>query len=478
MNNITKELAEFAVNLKYDDIPKDVVEKTKLILLDSIGCALGSYVTDRSRIALEFALESGGNPQASIIGGFRTTAALAAFVNGELINSLDFDVIGPLTGHVYPYTAPSCLAVAEKNHASGEELILALALSHEIGGRVASSLSQHRVLKKEPPYYEEYPRFTFSTTLLGGVAGAGNLLKLNNEKMINALGIAGASCPIPATQKWEILTCPAIMCKYNAWAGWCAQLATVAALMAEKGFTGDPSIFDGELGFWKLIGSATYKPENMVNKLGKEWKILETAFKLMPTCQINQTGAEVLRRIIQKNNLDINNIKEIKIFGDPLFLTPNRNTDKLEGFGDMQFLNKYIFAASVLYNDFTGPLWQLPIIYKKEEMESIANKIKVCLHPKTSEVLIKKISEGIDRPFILEVIVEINMMNGDKFIDQGSSPKGSTNNPASQNEIIDKFVNNASFSMINTHKIENIISMVEKLDELKDINSLTKLLVI
>lgn len=128
INNIKKDLAEFAVNLKYDDMPKDVVEKIKLILLDSIGCALGSYITYRSRIALEFALESGGNPQTSIIGDFKTSCALATFANAELINSLDFNVIGPLTGH--PYTAPPCLAVAEKNHSSGEELILALDLSY------------------------------------------------------------------------------------------------------------------------------------------------------------------------------------------------------------------------------------------------------------------------------------------------------------------------------------------------------------
>ena len=102
MENITNNLAEFANSIKFEDLPKEVVEKVKLIFLDSIGCALGSYITDRSKIALEFALKSGGNPQASIIGGFKTSCGLAAFVNGELINSLDFDVCGPITGHSYP----------------------------------------------------------------------------------------------------------------------------------------------------------------------------------------------------------------------------------------------------------------------------------------------------------------------------------------------------------------------------------------
>jgi len=240
VERVTEKLANFTVRVEFDDLPREVVAKVKQVLLDSVGCALGSYITDRARLAIEFAEERGGNPQASIIGGHRTSYDLAAFVNGELINALDYDVLKPLTGHVFPYVAPPCLAIAERVHASGKELILALALAQEIGGRVASSIAQIKVLKDEPPYYEEHPRFSYSSTVFGGAAGAGNLLRFDVNKMTNAFGIVGASCPVPAGSKWETITGPAVMVKYNAWAGWVAQLATVAALMAEKALPGIP----------------------------------------------------------------------------------------------------------------------------------------------------------------------------------------------------------------------------------------------
>ena len=475
MESVTEKLANFVVGTKFDDLPREVVDKVKQVLLDSVGCALGGYITDRGRLAIEFAVERGGNPQASIIGGHRTSYDLAAFVNGELINALDYDVIGPCTGHVYPYVAPPCLAIAERVHASGKELILALALAQEIGGRVASSLIQHRVLKDEPPYYEEYPRFSFSTTLLGGVAGAGRLFEFDAYKMRNALGIAGASCPVPGGQKWETITGPAIMVKYNAWAGWCSQLATVATLLAEKRFTGDTTILDGERGFWVLVGSPFFKPENLLGGLGKVWHILDSALKLYPTCQINQAGIQAIHKIIREHNIKPGEIEGILVKGDPLYLTPNRTGMKVTNFGDMQFLNAYIFAAAILYDDIAGPAWQMPSVFDRPELKVLAKKVKVELHPRTSEVLAKAIKTGIGRPFILNVVVEITA-RGEKFTAEEVAPKGDPTNPVTEDEILAKFRNNASFSMLPSSRVELVIKMISQLEEVDDITELTKLL--
>ena len=105
---ITEKLVDFSRSVRFDDLPTEVVQKAKWIFLDSVGCALGGYVTDRARLALEFVTESGGRPQSGIIGGQNTSHALAAFANGELITALDYDCLGPLKGqHVTPYVTPS-----------------------------------------------------------------------------------------------------------------------------------------------------------------------------------------------------------------------------------------------------------------------------------------------------------------------------------------------------------------------------------
>ena len=114
MKNITQELANFVPSLTFGDLPDSVVKVTKRTLLDSVGCGLGGYATDRAKIVLGHIDELGGNPQASIIGDGKTSWALAAFANGELINALDFDPIGPgVVSHASPYVIPSCLAIAD-----------------------------------------------------------------------------------------------------------------------------------------------------------------------------------------------------------------------------------------------------------------------------------------------------------------------------------------------------------------------------
>ena len=108
--------------------------------------------------------------------------------------------MGPLTAHACPYVTPSCLAAAERVHASGKELITALTLAHEIGGRVDASLAQLKVLKEEPLYYEESPRTSYVRTIFGGVAGAGKLLGLDASKMA---GLPGKCQPYIMTLRYR-----------------------------------------------------------------------------------------------------------------------------------------------------------------------------------------------------------------------------------------------------------------------------------
>ncbi|MFW6126121.1 MAG: MmgE/PrpD family protein, partial [Chloroflexota bacterium] len=198
---VTAELAAFVSRARLEDVPGDAVEKIKLLLLDDIGNALGGYVTDRARIAVEYVEESGGTPQASVVGGHLTSFPLASFLNGELINALDYDAIGPLGSHITPYVTPTPLAMAERRGSSGSDLVLGLVLAHEIGGRVLGSMAQQKMSVDEPPGYKESPRFSTSGTVFGAVAGAASLLRFDQQTLTNAFGIAGASVPVPGNIK-------------------------------------------------------------------------------------------------------------------------------------------------------------------------------------------------------------------------------------------------------------------------------------
>lgn len=470
---ITEKLVDFSRSVRFDDLPTEVVQKAKWIFLDSVGCALGGYVTDRARLALEFVTESGGRPQSGIIGGQNTSHALAAFANGELITALDYDCLGPLKGqHVTPYVTPPCLAMAERVHASGTELITALALAHEIGGRFLASLAAHRVPTEKPPYHEYYPRFSHAYTIFGAVAGACKLLGLGRLETLNAFGIAGASAPVPAGVKWEFIDGPAIMVKFNAWAGWVSQLATVATLLAERGFTGDTTILDGDLGFWKIVGSPFFKTDLLSDGLGEEW-FKDVEFKLYPVCGLNRAGIEGIRSIMGEHQIRPEEIEEIVVKADPFFLTPNRMMTEVKSFADMQYSNVNIFAVSVFHGDCPSPAWQMPVIYNDPKVKALARRIRVEKYPGADELIADALKR--EKPLAMNTLVELSA-RGERFMAEIKTPRGRPSNPLTEAELIEKFRRNASFSMLPTVRIPEIIKTILELERLDDVARLMTLL--
>ena len=99
---VTEKVVDFAIATRFEDLPQPVVYSTKQIIFDSIGCALGGHVTDRGRIAIEMAEFLGGKPQASIIGHTKSSYALTALANGDLMNALDYDLGDHYLGHDQP----------------------------------------------------------------------------------------------------------------------------------------------------------------------------------------------------------------------------------------------------------------------------------------------------------------------------------------------------------------------------------------
>lgn len=490
LEGITEKIVNFTINTKFDDLPQETVNAVNRMVLDSIGCALAGPIVERSKLAIELVEEFGGYPRASVIGAHRTSLDLAAFANGELINALDYDYIGPLFPHVCPFVTPPCLAIGEEVHASGKEFILALALAHEIGGRIGLSLTPGKILKKEPPYYEEWPRSSQAYTFFGGVAGAGKLLGLNAKKMSNAFGIAGASAPVPSEAKNSQNSGPKIMLKYNSWSGWASQLATVAALLANKGFTGDTTILDGELGFWKMIAAPSFKVDTLLGGLGEVWHVADIGYKFYPTCVLNHLGLEGINHIIKEHALNPDDIEEIVIKADSMLITPDRAGVDVQSFADVQFVNSYIFAIGAYHGRNPSPAWQMPTIYNSPEVKALARKVKVEPHPKTDTFIIESLKAGA-WPHFSDTIVEISTKKkkysteilpaqgtSKLFQFEATSPRGNRANPNLKADLIDKFRVNASFSMLSSTKIEQIIETVDNLVELDDVTKLTRLLTI
>jgi len=151
MSQITRELAKFALKTKFEDLPESIVQETKLILMDTIGCALGALTTDKGKMNVALARRFGGPLEASVIGtGDKVSLLSAALANGELFVTLDYSNI-IAGGHDGVYVIPTPLAIAESTEASGKDLILATAIGLEISARIARAVGRFTINPKKPP---------------------------------------------------------------------------------------------------------------------------------------------------------------------------------------------------------------------------------------------------------------------------------------------------------------------------------------
>ena len=253
MTSIATTLARFAADIRFEDLPPDVVTESKRILLDSLGCALAAVDLDKGRIGIEFAGILGGSDEtATIFGSPRRSSIFgAAFANGELINALDFDAILP-PGHVSPYVLPGALAVAEADRASGRDLVLAVAIAHEMSNRFGKAMDYIRdVVDGE---FRMPPVLGYTSTIFGATAAVTRLRRADADATAHALAIAAAITPVNSHRSWLEHT-PVATIKYTM-AGPVTQAALTAAHMAFLGHRGDPAVFDdAEFGYRRFIGS-------------------------------------------------------------------------------------------------------------------------------------------------------------------------------------------------------------------------------
>ncbi|GAH60180.1 unnamed protein product, partial [marine sediment metagenome] len=184
------------------------------------------------------------------------------------------------------YVLPAPLALAESAGASGKELLLAIVLGHDIAVRIACGLAPMQTVVKEgnTETLKIAPVFGQSQFIFGGVAAASKILGLNSEKTCHALGIAGHTCSVGTMMKWAE-TAPSAMTKYGS-GGWVSMGGVLATLMAEAGYIGDTTVFEGDYGFWRFFASESWDPAAAMKGIGKTWFIGDTDYKPYPGCRL------------------------------------------------------------------------------------------------------------------------------------------------------------------------------------------------
>lgn len=298
--SVSRQIAEFAVDLKYDDLPENVLHEVKRFLYDSIGCAYGGYHTKDVNILREIYLGMGGREEATLIGfGDRMPAVNATLVNSLMIRALDFNDIYWKEDPSHPSDLiPAALSVGELIGASMKEVIAAVVLAYEF---------EQRLCEFAVPGIRERKWHHATLTQFVSPVVAGKLLGLDVDEMVHAIGINAShnhtiGCP----------TAGQLTMMKNTVDPMAVQNGVLAALMAQKGYSGTEQVFEGKEGLMDVYGP-DWDMSRLLGGLGEKFKILECGMKAFPTEALTHTHLSATLNVVKSNDISYDQIEEVTV---------------------------------------------------------------------------------------------------------------------------------------------------------------------
>ena len=271
---IAETLAQYATNLKYEDLPPEVARTAKRIVLDTVGCAIGGYSAGPSQIAIKLASEVSAKTAATVLcRGIKTAPDHAVFANGVMIRYLDFNdgYMGAGSGHPSD-TVGALLTPCELMGRSGRDLITATVITYEVFTKIIDVLDTGTMGLDQS-----------TVTGLAGLVGSGRLMGLTQAQLVQAIGIyVGGNTAINQGRVGTLSNW-----KTYASAEACRK-GTFALQLAQAGMTGPEQVFEGRDGFFNVISHKPFKLE----KLGEPYGIMRAFTKRFSLGQYAQTVAQ------------------------------------------------------------------------------------------------------------------------------------------------------------------------------------------
>jgi len=448
----TDALANYAVEEKFDNFPKKVVQTAKQMILDNIGCAFGGYVMDGGKIVIDFAKEIGGNQETTIVGdGTKVSCILGAGVNAQLASILNFDE----TGDIGSPTCQAAIAVGEKLGVSGKRIIEAFVTGYEVVRRIIESADISKLRQK---------RIIPSTgRLFGAAVAVAKLLNMDNHQLKNTIAIAGGIAPVG--NGGRLVDRPSHMIKGgNLWQCWTAGSA---AFLAQRGFTGPYDYLDGDRGYWSLFTDAV-DFDCMTAKLG-EYYYTSDQFQLKPwpACRSIHPGIELILDILKEQKIGFMDIEGIKFKSHKFACSPPYDEPKPRDIWDAVWSVPFSMAVAILGIE-PGPDWYAKRNFDDPTILNLAKKISLEPLPEAGDGFLG----GGGRRSVVELDVKVK---GEVYTKRTEGIiKGDPQRPISQEELNKKFTSMAR-KVISEKQVESIINLINNLEAVEDIRNITVL---
>jgi 2-methylcitrate dehydratase len=453
MTTASEALSKYAMGLKYEDLPHDVAHKAKQLLLDTLGCAIGGYLNEPSRLVRAVIREMGGAPESTIIGsGEKTTMANAALANNVMVRFLDFSDIYFNLDPTHPSeNIPTVLAVGERERSSGKDIINAVVLAAEINQRFGDTMG----LRLKGWHHVTYAGYVVPIV-------ASKLLGLSEQQMVNAVGISGShNNATGILGERDVIADRQISMMKAAGFGFGAQSGIIGTLLAQKGFTGPNTVIES-LNIW-AAQKADLTP--LVQGSGK-FKILETGLKPYAAEFMTHGPLDILYQLAREHDIQPDDVEEIHLraFSFVLKLSgPDEYDVRTRESADHSM--PYCLAVGMIEGDL-GPAQYERKQWTDPKVKALMKRVKVTFDPELEKLY----------PAMRPADVEVRTKSGKSYRARNDYPKGDWRNPMTDQELQRKFRRLAD-PVIGEKRANEVIETVMDLEHAPDIRGLMSLLV-
>jgi 2-methylcitrate dehydratase len=451
---ITARMARWAAALSYAQLSPEAVYQAKRFLLDSVGCGLGGFQQHDVHIALEVLDEIAGRGPATVIGtGKRMDAVSASLANALMIRCMDYNDIYWKQDPSHPSDIfPAALAGCERSKSNGKELIVGLVLGHEF---------EMRFCEAAFPGIRERGWHHATLTAFVSPIVAGRALHLGWEQIQHAIGISASR---QATL--GAVTAGKLTMMKNTVDPMATQSGVLAALLAERGYTGPEHVVDGKEGLTHCFGR-DWKLNVLTDGLGESWRITQCGMKAFPTEALTHTPISAVLDIVKSNDLRPEQVEKVQIRSlaraADILSDPSKYDPRTKETADHSL--PYVIAAAIADRQVTPVQFEMKKIMDPV-IRAQLKKVEVVADPEIEKVF----------PALQRVIVNLTATNGRTFRKQLDYPKGDPRNPLSDAEVEEKFAALAEgvLSSGAQKKLKDAIWNLEKVGSVSKLMALMK----
>ena len=421
-------LAEFCARLRWAELGSDVQDRTRELLLDLVGVALAGSRQPSSPPAARVALDLGGQGAASVIGTHQTTAAVwAALANGTAAHAVELDDV-TTESSLHPGVAviPAALALAQELDAAPARMLEAIVAGYEVTMRVGNALNPASAYARG-----------FHPTGVAGVFGAtmaaAHLIGLDLQAVTNALGVAGTL----ASGSLEYLADGAWTKRLNP--GWAGHAGITAARLAQAGFSGPASVFEGRLGVLHAYSDAAF-PQRLLADLGQPLQVMRVSIKPYACCRYNHGLIDCVLQLAREHRIEPADVERVRLGvlsgGALLVADPIEHKRNPQGVVDAQFSAPYAAAVALVYG--TGGIdAYTPDKLADSTVRQIMSRTECYRDP----------SLDASYPRQWPAAAEIHLRDGRALATRVEFATGEPENPVPRPALIDKFVSLAAESI-------------------------------